>query len=121
MLLIDFLYNINFSIFRNFPERGRWVAVAWLSSSLTFIFFGLLFFIFHQLFHFNFFRSLPALFDGASLFLCYAIFFYILKTIYIEKQRHAGEIRYPVLYALLIPVLGFGSLGLFIYTADNFG
>ena len=121
MILLDLLYNIHFAPFRNYPERGRSVAVAWLSASLTFIFFGFLFVILYLLFDFRFFRTTPALFNGIVMLLCYVGFFYALNKIYIVNQRDPGLIRYPTLYTLLIPILGLVSLGFFIFTADNFG
>jgi hypothetical protein len=121
MILIDLLYNIHFAPFRNYPERGRWVAIVLLSSFLTFVFFGLCFMILYGIFHFRLFRTLPDIIGGPALLVCFAILCYILNKTYIVKQRDAGKIRFPVLYGILIPILALAGVLFFGLAADNFG
>jgi|688.fasta_scaffold1115208_1 putative flippase GtrA len=121
MILVDLLYNIHFAPFRNYPERGKAVAVFLLSSFLTFMLFGVLIIILYSIFEFRFVRTISPVVSGLSAIICYGIIAYTLNKLYIVNNRDAGEIKFPTLFGVLIPILALGGPFFFAYSAYNFG
>jgi len=121
MILLDLLYNIHFVPFRNYPERGRWVAIFLLSSFLTFAFFGLSCMILYSFFDFRFFRTLPPIISGLSSVVFYATLIFILNKVYIVNHRSTEKVEVPSLVGLLIPILALGAVIFFGYSAYKFG
>ncbi len=121
MIFIDLLYNIHFAPFRYYPERGKVAAVLLLSSFLTFTLFGVLFIILFSIFEFRFVRTISPVVSGLSAIICYGVIAYTLSKLYIDNNRDTGEIKFPTLFGILIPILGLGGVFFFMYSAYNFG
>ena len=58
---------------------------------------------------------------GIFMLLLFTVIYLFLDRIYLKGNRSAGEIRFPVLYGLLLPILAFGSIVFFSLTIYKFG
>lgn len=121
MILLDFLFNIWYSPFRNAQKGGRILPVIFLAYSLTFLFLGFLILLTYFLFDFRLFSFISPLLASFLSILTYILFYFILNLIYNKKNREISRIRYPIVYGLLIPFLLLGPMFLFIYSLDKFG
>jgi uncharacterized membrane protein len=121
MIIIDFLFNIWFSLFQKAEKGGRLAAVIFLSPSLTFIVMGIVIILIYTFFDVRISSHISALVGSLTSFILFAIIYLLLEKCYVKNGRDAGHIRYPNVHSLLVPVLLLGSLFFFIYTIDKFG
>lgn len=121
MIILDLIFKIHFAPFRNYPERGRPLAAILSAQALTYLIFAFLLIILYHIFNYRLFRMLPPIVDGLLMCACYVILWYVFDKVYVKNSRDAGEIKYPVLYGLLVPILLIGSLFSLIYFGNKFG
>lgn len=121
MFIIDFLFNIWLSLFKKSGKGGRVAAVIFLSPSLTFLIMAMLIMGFNAVLNIRIITYVSAGLGSLISFLLFALILNSLRISYVKNERDAGEIKYPKLYVLLVPVLFFGSLFLFVFSIDRFG
>jgi len=120
MIVIDFLFNICFAPFRKAKANGRLAALIWLTPSLTFTIMG----IFNVLLYAalgSVTSILSPLALGIFMLVLFAVIYAFLNRIYLKGNRSAGDIKFPILYGLLLPMLVIGSIVFFGFTIYKFG
>ena len=121
MMVLDLLFNICFAPFQKENANGRLAALIWLTPSLTFSLMGSLISLANLLLGIRIFSHVSAMVACIISFLVFAIIYFLLDRIYLKGNRDAGEIRFTVLYSLLLPVLVLGSIVFFSLAIHNFG
>ena len=121
MIVLDFLFNVCYAPFLKVKQNGRLAALIWLSPSLTFSFMGILIWLNYFLLGIRIFSHLSALVSCVISFLIFAAIHFLLNRIYLKGNRDAGEMRFPILFGLLLPVLFIGSIVFFSLAIYNFG
>jgi len=120
MILLDFLFNICYAPFLNVNRNGRLAAVIWLTPSLTFTLMGVFIFVFHLTIG-RVILVLKPLGLGIFSILLFVLIFVFLDRTYLKGARNAGEIRFPILHGLLLPVFVIGSFVFFALVAYRLG
>jgi hypothetical protein len=120
MIILDFLFKICFAPFQKVEKNGRLAALIWLTPSLTFTIMGILNALFHVALG-SVTSRLSPLALGIFMLLLFAVIYLFLDRIYLKGNRSAGEIKFPILYGLLLPILVIGSIVFFSLTIYNFG
>jgi len=101
--------------------NGRLAALIWLTPSLAFTFMGSLIWLTNLLLGVRIFSHITALTAGIiSVLIATAIYLFLDRT-YLKGNRDAGEIRFTVLYVLLLPILVIGSIVFFSLAIYKFG
>jgi len=121
MIVLDFLFNICFAPFQKVKKNGRLAALIWLAPSLTFAFMGTLIWLNYFLFGIRIFSHVTALVSSVISFLIFIAIYLLLDRTYLKRNRDAGEIKFPILYGLLLPILVIGSIVFFSLTIYKFG
>lgn len=120
MIVLDFLFNICFAPFQKVKTNGRLASLIWLTPSLTFTIMGILNVLLYAVFG-SVTSILSPLALGIFMLLLFAAIYLFLDRIYLKGNRNAGEIRLPILYGLLLPILVIGSIVFFSLTIYKFG
>jgi hypothetical protein len=119
MIIIDWLFKICYSPFRNAIKGGKIAGVFLFTPILNFIILGLLNSILYLIFNVNLtdLGALSvALLTSGNLFLVA----YFLNRAYIKGDRDPGRIRLPVINGILIPLIILASVFFYTYTLLNF-
>lgn len=120
MIVLDFLFNICFAPFQKVKTNGRLAALIWLTPSLTFSIMGILNVLLYAAFGSVTFIFSPLVL-GIFMLLLFVVIYLFLDRTYLKGNRNAGEIRFTVLYVLLLPILVIGSIVFFSLTIYKFG
>ena len=120
MIILDFLFNICFSPFRNAIKGGRIGALLILTPSLTFVVSGIINLILYQLIGKITHVINPAVLGLGMLLIFYGIYYFLNKT-YITENREVYRMRFPVFYVLIMLVFFLGSIIFFGLTVSEFG
>jgi hypothetical protein len=121
MKVLDFLFNICFAPFQKVKTNGRLAALIWLTPSLAFTLMGLLIWLTNLLLGVRIFSHITALTAGIISVLIATALYLLLDRIYLKGNRNTGEIRFTVLYILLLPILVIGSIVFFSLAIYKFG
>lgn len=121
MIIIDFLFNIWFSLFKKSSKGGKIASILFLSPSLTYLILAVVIVTLNIFFDIRIFSHVSALSFTILSLAVFGLTYYFLNKIYIKGQRDSGEIRYPILFSLMTPLLLLAPLFLFIYIIDKLG
>jgi hypothetical protein len=121
MIVLDFLFNVCFAPFQNVKNNGRLAALIWLTPSLTFVFMGSLIWLTNVLFDVRLFSHASALAASITSVTIFVGFYLLLNRIYLTGNRDAGEIKFTILYILILPILVIGSIVFFAFAINKFG
>jgi hypothetical protein len=120
MIVIDFLFNICFAPFQKVKANGRLAALIWLTPLLTSTIMGILNVLLYAALG-SVTSILSPLALGIFMLLLFAAIYLFLDRIYLKGNRSAGDIKFPILYGLLLPILVIGSIVFFSLTIYKFG
>jgi hypothetical protein len=119
--VLDFLFNVCYAPFQKVKANGRLAALIWLTPSLAFTFMGSLIWLTNLLLGVRIFSHITALTAGIVSVLIATSIYLLLDRTYLKGNRDAGEIRFTVLYVLLLPILVIGSVVFFSLAIYKFG
>ena len=120
MILLDFLFNICYAPFRNAIKGGKFGALFTLTPSLVFIISGVINHVFFRL-KGSITQSFSPLVLALGMLLIFYLVFSFLNKVYVKNDRQVYNMKYPVLYILMLPVFFIGSIIIFGFTVGEFG
>lgn len=118
MIMLDFLFNVCYAPFQKEP-RGRFIALVWLTPSLTFTFIGALNILLHYL-GAGVISIVSPMVGCILAFAIFAAIAFMMDKVYEKGKRDTGKIRFPILHGLLIPILVLGSVIFFAMSLYKF-